>query len=99
MWSRLSVCVAVDVAVDVAFDVAFDFDLRGPHLNPPENLAKNGSVSNFVRAEGEFSYSPIFRQIFRGFGFSWGRLFWVTFFGGAKKVTGCRATPDLLNFK
>ena len=24
-----------------------------------------------------------------------GRLFWVTFFGEAKKVTGCRATPDL----
>jgi len=23
------------------------------------------------------------------------RLFWVTFFGEAKKVTGCRATPDL----
>ena len=23
-----------------------------------------------------------------------GRLFWVTFFGEAKKVTGCRATPD-----
>ena len=23
-----------------------------------------------------------------------GRLFWVTFFGDAKKVTGCRATPD-----
>jgi len=25
-----------------------------------------------------------------------GRLFWVTFFGEAKKVTGCRVTPDLL---
>ena len=24
-----------------------------------------------------------------------GRLFWVTFFGEAKKVTGRRATPDL----
>ena len=24
-----------------------------------------------------------------------GRLFWVTFFGEAKKVTSCRATPDL----
>jgi hypothetical protein len=24
-----------------------------------------------------------------------GRLFWVTFFGETKKVTGCRATPDL----
>jgi F0F1-type ATP synthase assembly protein I len=22
------------------------------------------------------------------------RLFWVTFFGEAKKVTGCRVTPD-----
>jgi len=28
-----------------------------------------------------------------------GRLFWVTFFGEAKKVTGCRATPDLQNSK
>ncbi|WMW81520.1 hypothetical protein RF679_04370 [Undibacterium cyanobacteriorum] len=24
-----------------------------------------------------------------------GRLFWVTFFGETKKVTSCRATPDL----
>jgi hypothetical protein len=28
-----------------------------------------------------------------------GRLFWVTFFGEAKKVTGCRATPDLQTAK
>jgi hypothetical protein len=28
-----------------------------------------------------------------------GRLFWVTFFGEAKKVTSCRATPDLLTDK
>jgi hypothetical protein len=24
----------------------------------------------------------------------YGRLFWITFFGEAKKVIGCRATPD-----
>jgi len=25
----------------------------------------------------------------------YGRLFWITFFCVAKKVIGCRATPDL----
>ncbi|MET3106407.1 hypothetical protein AAKU67_000890 [Oxalobacteraceae bacterium GrIS 2.11] len=50
---------------------------------------------------GEFFSFPFFVQKCRGFGGTWGRLFWVTFWGaaqaGAKKVTGCRATPDLLN--
>jgi hypothetical protein len=29
---------------------------------------------------------------------TWGRLFWVTFFGDAKKVTGCRSTTDGVGF-
>jgi hypothetical protein len=47
---------------------------------------------NFCLSRRRVQIFPIFRQIFQGFGFSWGRLFWVTFFGEAKKVTGRRST-------
>ena len=42
----------------------------------------------------EFHSFPIFEPNFSGFPKYRGRLFWVTFFGETKKVTGCRATPD-----
>jgi hypothetical protein len=51
----------------------------------------------------EFQHFPIFgdaqimlkRSVSTPKGRVYGRLFWITFFGEAKKVIGCRATPDL----
>jgi len=50
----------------------------------------------------EFSQHPIFwhaqtmlkRSVSTPKGRVYGRLFWITFFDEAKKVIGCRATPD-----
>jgi hypothetical protein len=50
----------------------------------------------------EFQHFPIFcnaqimlkRSVSTPKGRVYGRLFWITFFGEAKKVIGCRATPD-----
>jgi len=51
----------------------------------------------------EFQHFPIFcdaqimlkRSVSTPQGRVYGRLFWNTFFDEAKKVFGCRATPDL----
>ncbi len=55
----------------------------------------------------EFQHFPIFcdaqimlkRSVSTPKGRVYGRLFWITFFGEAKKVIGCRATPDLRSLK
>ena len=53
------VCVggAVVFEVGVGVAVVFDFDLRGPHLNPPENLAENGSEKFLFEPQASSNFS------------------------------------------
>jgi len=97
--TSLSSAVAFDFAFDSNFDSAFDsaFDLH-PLLRLPivqdRKWIKKALLSE---PKASFKAFPFFVLHNWGPEGQWqrGRLFWVTFFGEAKKVTSCRATPDL----
>ena len=68
-----------------------------PHFSPPNSADWSGDVGeDCLSTQCEFRSrltSRATQGIPKGWR-NWGRLFWVTFFGDAKKVTSCRAAPD-----
>ena len=82
------------------FAVAFDFH---PLLTLPIVQDRKWIKKVLLSERSEFQHFPIFcdaqimlkRSVSTPKGRVYGRLFWITFFGEAKKVIGCRATPDL----
>jgi hypothetical protein len=83
----------------VAFEVAFDLHpLLTLPIVPGRKWIKKVSL---FEPQASFDTFPFFVPHNWEAEGQWqrGRLFWVTFFGEAKKVTGCRATPDLRTTK
>ena len=71
---------------------------HGSTLAERTSLAREVSTGDQVfYTDSELRSFPIIDTIFQEFSDSWGRLFLLTFFGEAKKVSGRRATPGLLN--
>ena len=83
------------VGID-CFGVAVAFDLH-PLLTLPIVQDRKWIKKASLFERSEFRSFPIFVLHNWEAEGQWqrGRLFWVTFFGEAKKVTSCRSTTDL----